>query len=403
VPSAPSQFRLLAERRFLPYFASQSLGAFNDNLLKNGLVLLATFSTGLQAEIAPELLANLAGGLFILPFLLFSGLAGQLADRYDKALILKIVKAAEIAIMALAGWGFAQGNLLMLLASLFLMGLHSTFFAPAKYGLLPQVLRSEELVGGNALVETGTFLAILGGTLTAGLLVADGHAAQVSQALMLAAVLGFAASLAIPALPARAPGSRIDWNPWTSTLDNLRAAKRLLKNTQIGISLTPMPECLPSLPQTIAWLKAQGIDALTMSPTLYNRGGSLTDHELATAQLRQMIEQYGLRSQEFDFVPSAGEVFRQWRANRFKCVPRNVDLFISSSGDYLYCYNDAAHQHPIGHVSRQSIGEMLRQREAMGPLPALCDGCNMRDRYRVGELFKAGIAFARARLQPAAA
>jgi len=226
VPSAPSQFRLLAERRFLPYFASQSLGAFNDNLLKNGLVLLATFSTGLQAEIAPELLANLAGGLFILPFLLFSGLAGQLADRYDKALILKIVKAAEIAIMALAGWGFAQGNLLMLLASLFLMGLHSTFFAPAKYGLLPQVLRSEELVGGNALVETGTFLAILGGTLTAGLLVADGHAAQVSQALMLAAVLGFAASLAIPALPARAPGSRIDWNPWTSTLDNLRAAKQ---------------------------------------------------------------------------------------------------------------------------------------------------------------------------------
>jgi MoaA/NifB/PqqE/SkfB family radical SAM enzyme len=184
---------------------------------------------------------------------------------------------------------------------------------------------------------------------------------------------------------------------------NLLAAQKLFKHTRLAISLTPMPECLPSLPQTIAWLKAQGIDALTMSPTLYNRGGSLTDHELATAQLRQMIEQYGLRSQEFDFVPSAGEVFRQWRANRFKCVPRNVDLFISSSGDYLYCYNDAAHQHPIGHVSRQSIGEMLRQREAMGPLPALCDGCNMRDRYRVGELFKAGIAFARARLQPAAA
>ena len=184
---------------------------------------------------------------------------------------------------------------------------------------------------------------------------------------------------------------------------NLQAAQKLFKHTRLAISLTPMPECLPSLPQTIAWLKAQGIDALTMSPTLYNRGGSLTDHELATAQLRQMIEQYGLRSQEFDFVPSAGEVFRQWRANRFKCVPRNVDLFISSSGDYLYCYNDAAHQHPIGHVSRQSIGEMLRQREAMGPLPALCDGCNMRDRYRVGELFKAGIAFARARLQPAAA
>jgi MoaA/NifB/PqqE/SkfB family radical SAM enzyme len=184
---------------------------------------------------------------------------------------------------------------------------------------------------------------------------------------------------------------------------NLQAAQRLFKHTKLGISLTPMPECLPSLPQTIAWLKAQGIDTLTMSPTLYNRGGSLQDHELATARLRQIVSQYGLRSQEFDFVPSGREVWRQWRANRFKCVPRNVDLFVSSTGDYLYCYNDAAHQHPIGHVSQQGIGEMLRLREAMAPAPGLCDGCNMRDRYGAGELVKAGIAFARSKLQQAAA
>jgi MoaA/NifB/PqqE/SkfB family radical SAM enzyme len=184
---------------------------------------------------------------------------------------------------------------------------------------------------------------------------------------------------------------------------NLQAAQRLLKHTKLGISLTPMPECLPALPQTIDWLKAQGITTLTMSPTLYNRGGSLQEHELATAQLRQIIDRYKLRSQEFDFVPSAGEVFQQWRANRFKCVPRNVDLFVSATGDYLYCYNDAAHQHPIGHVSQLSIADMLRQREAMDAKPGLCDGCNMRDRYRAIELVKAGISFARSRLQAAAA
>lgn len=182
---------------------------------------------------------------------------------------------------------------------------------------------------------------------------------------------------------------------------NLQAAQKHFKHTQLAISLTPMPECLPSLPETIAWLKAQGITALTMSPTLYNRGGNLKAHALASTQLRQMIGQYGLRSQEFDFIPSGREVLQQWRRNRFKCVPRNVDLFISSAGDYLYCYNDVAHRHPLGHVSTQGIGTILRQREGMSPIPALCDDCNMRGRYRTGELVKAGIAFARSKLQKA--
>lgn len=178
-------------------------------------------------------------------------------------------------------------------------------------------------------------------------------------------------------------------------MENLKSAQSLLKRTLLGISLTPMPECLPSLSSTIAWLKEQGITTLTMSPTLYNRGGAMTDHEVASAHLRKRIKQHKLRSQEFDFVPSGRELFSQWRRNRFKCVPRNVDLFIASSGDYLYCYNDVGHRHAIGHVETDNVRDTLRRRERMAPLPALCGGCNMRDRYNASELCRAGIAFVR--------
>ncbi|MBI2305954.1 MAG: radical SAM protein [Rhodocyclales bacterium] len=185
-------------------------------------------------------------------------------------------------------------------------------------------------------------------------------------------------------------------------MENLKAAQRLLKRTKLGISLTPMPECLPSLAETIGWLKAQGIDALTMSPTLYNRGGNLKEHQLASDKLRQLIRQHGLHSQELDFIPSGREIFRQWCSNRYKCVPRNVDLFVSSAGEYLYCYNDVGHRHPIGHVGSESIREVLRRREGMAEIPALCDDCNMRNRYGAGELLKTGISFVRSRLRQTA-
>jgi MoaA/NifB/PqqE/SkfB family radical SAM enzyme len=184
-------------------------------------------------------------------------------------------------------------------------------------------------------------------------------------------------------------------------MENIQTAQKLFKKTKLAISLTPMPECLPSLPDTIAWLRAQGVETLTMSPTLYNRGGSLKEHELATGKLREMIRQHHLRSQEFDFVPSVRDVFQQWRSNSFKCVPRNIDIFIASSGDYLYCYNDVAHKHPIGNVADMSIREVLAKREGMAPIPALCDGCNMRNRYDAKELVKAGISYARTRLKSA--
>jgi 1-acyl-sn-glycerol-3-phosphate acyltransferase len=222
---APGQFNLLRERRFLPLFAAQAFGAFNDNLLKNLLVLAATYHTARYTRLDPRLLVNLAGGLFILPFVLFSGLAGQLADRFDKSAVMRIVKACELAIMALAAWGFLGHSLPLLLASLFLMGVHSTFFAPAKYGVLPQLLRPAELIGGNALVEMGTFVAILLGTTGAGLLGGLGSDLALGAALCAVAVAGFAASLLVPRVPAAAPTLTIDWNPWVSSWDNLRAAR----------------------------------------------------------------------------------------------------------------------------------------------------------------------------------
>lgn len=185
-------------------------------------------------------------------------------------------------------------------------------------------------------------------------------------------------------------------------MENLKLAQSMFKQTRLGISLTPMPECLPSLPATIAWLKAQGIGTLTMSPTLYNRGGNLTEHQLASEELRCLIRQHKLRSQEYDFVPSGREVFHQWRRNRFKCVPRNVDLFIASAGDYLYCYNDVGHRHAIGHVKTESIPDVLQRREGMAAISSLCGGCNMRDRYGTGELVKAGINYVRSKWQLAA-
>jgi hypothetical protein len=160
-----------------------------------------------------------------------------------------------------------------------------------------------------------------------------------------------------------------------------------------------MPECLPSLPDTIAWLRAQGVETLTMSPTLYNRGGSLQEHELATEKLRRVIQQYHLRSQEFDFIPSVQDISQQWRSNSFKCMPRNVDVFIASSGDYLYCYNDIKHEYPIGHVANLGIRGVLVKREGMALIPELCNGCNMFNRYDAKELVKAGFSYARTRLK----
>lgn len=211
-PHRPSQLTLLAKRRFAPLFVTQFLGAFNDNLFKNALVVLLTFQAATWTRLDPGVLANIAAGLFILPFFLFSATAGQLADKFDKARLARLTKLLEIIIMAVAGLGFALENLVLLLTALFLMGLQSTLFGPLKYALLPQHLRPDELIGGNALVEAGTFVAILLGTLAGGLLAGlTGGTLWITGMSLLLAVLGYLASRGIPPAPAPQPELALDY------------------------------------------------------------------------------------------------------------------------------------------------------------------------------------------------
>ena len=168
------QLSLLRTRRFAGIFWTQFFGAFNDNLLKNALVILITYRSLSVLGLSSENLVALCGGLFILPFFLFSATAGELADRFAKHHLVRAVKVVEIGIMAAAAFGFWRESVVLLLAALFLMGVHSSVFGPVKYSILPQLLTPEELVGGNALVEMGTFLAILLGTIGGGFAVSGG-------------------------------------------------------------------------------------------------------------------------------------------------------------------------------------------------------------------------------------
>jgi 1-acyl-sn-glycerol-3-phosphate acyltransferase len=218
---------LLATRRFGPLFFTQFLGAFNDNLFKNALVILVTFRAVTVAGLPPEQMVALSGALFILPFFLFSATAGQLADKYDKATLIRWTKNAEIAVMLAGAGAFLSGNVPVLLAILFLMGLQSTFFGPLKYSVLPQHLPDEELVTGNALVEMGTYLAILGGTIAGGVLIArDGGELVVAAGVVLMALLGRAAAQGIPAAPPASPDLKLRWDPIFPTLELIRLCRR---------------------------------------------------------------------------------------------------------------------------------------------------------------------------------
>lgn len=233
------QFHLLQSRRFLPFFGTQFLGAFNDNLFKNSLVVLLTFQAASWTSLRPELLANLAAGIFILPFFLFSATAGQLADKYDKARMARLVKVLEVVIMLVAGAGFAMHSLSVLMGALFLFGVHSTLFGPVKYAILPQHLKEEELVGGNALVEAGTFVAILIGTLSGGLIAGLPHGTVwITIGGLLVAAAGYLASRQIPDAPAPAPELRVNPNPFTETWRTIGFARenRTVFLSILGIS-----------------------------------------------------------------------------------------------------------------------------------------------------------------------
>jgi MFS family permease len=200
---------LLRARRFLPLFSTQFLGAFNDSLFKQAVVLFVTYQ--LYSNPAKEFqFSAIAQGLFILPFFLFSALSGQLADDHDKARLIRIIKLAEIGIMILGGAGIMLANIPLMLAAVFAMGIHSTFFGPIKYAILPQHLRKDEVLGGTGLVEAGTYIAILGGTILAGLLAATPSIA--AAATISIAALGYLAGRQVPPAPPAAERIPFNWH-----------------------------------------------------------------------------------------------------------------------------------------------------------------------------------------------
>jgi len=233
-----NQFALLGKRRFAPFFVTQLLGAFNDNVFRNATLVLITSQLGLSLA-QQSLYTNLAPALFILPFFFFSATAGELAEKFEKTRIIRAVKMFEIVAMSIAAWGFFEHHASLLMVVLFLMGLHSTVFGPIKYSILPQALHPQELVGGNGLVETGTALAILFGMMLGGsLMLSENGPLLASLAVIGIALVGYVASRAIPIAPPTAPDLRIHFNPFTESWRTFKLCmkQRAVFNSVLGIS-----------------------------------------------------------------------------------------------------------------------------------------------------------------------
>ncbi|HQR55361.1 MAG TPA: MFS transporter [Burkholderiaceae bacterium] len=239
--SSRNQFALLRERRFAPLFWVQFLGAANDNIFKFAFTLLATYAAQKWGGVEPHFAGFLIGALFIAPFMLFSATSGQLADKLEKSWFIRRVKDAEIVVMVIGAAGLALQSAPLVYAAIFLLGLQSTVFGPVKYSYLPQHLNAHEVTGGNGMVEMGTFVAILLGTIGGGLLIGqfgDRGALATAGAVLLIAVLGRVAAQFVPHSPAADPGLRINWNPFSETWTNLKIAHGdvAVFNSIIGIS-----------------------------------------------------------------------------------------------------------------------------------------------------------------------
>jgi len=260
-PSMPESIKLLSSPRFRPFFVTQLMGALNDNLYKNGLTILIAFQSAAISQQQSNTLVNIAAGLFILPFFLFSPIAGQLADKHEKAMLIRRIKLLEIVIMLFGAIAFLLQSPTLLVAILFLMGTQSALFGPVKYSLLPQALEAKELISGNALVEFGTFLAILGGMIISVYLMSKGIVA-IAIAVTLVACAGYWASRGIPTLPAAVPDLKISFNILRQTVEILRDARhnRTVFYAVMGIS----------------WFWFIGITYVTQLPNYvrYELGGS---------------------------------------------------------------------------------------------------------------------------------
>nr|WP_314270846.1 MFS transporter [uncultured Kingella sp.] len=233
-----TDFAFAKTRRFAPLFGTQFLGAFNDNSFKTTLfVLISFYGLGANPVLPAAQMLNLGALLFVLPYFLFSALAGQLATRYNKARLAQATKVLEVAVMALAGWGFYIQSATLLLFCLFVLGTQSALFGPVKYAILPEYLGEQELIMGNGLIESGTFIAILLGQIV-GTSVAGQSPAALAGLAVLVAVLGLAASAWMPSVAAKEADAKIDWNIWrgTKTLWNETRAHSELFTALMGIS-----------------------------------------------------------------------------------------------------------------------------------------------------------------------
>lgn len=222
------QFYLFTKRRFLPFFITQFLGALNDNLFKNALLVIVVSTAITAADSNTNFITNLAAGLFILPFFLFSTLAGHLADRFDKAYLIRRIKFAEIILMLVGCFSLWQGNISLMLGVLFLLGTQSAFFGPIKYAIIPQHVDSDELLAANAQVGMGTFVSILLGTLIGGWMVTTPQGImQLGALIILVAIIGWISSCQIPKAPPEntAAEAKVLFNPLRETAANYSLAK----------------------------------------------------------------------------------------------------------------------------------------------------------------------------------
>lgn len=249
-----SQFALLKTRRFLPFFLTQVLGALNDNVFKNALMAILAFSAADALPMDTNLVMNIAAGLFILPFFIFSAAAGDLADKIEKSQLIRYIKLAEIGIMLLGAVAFFFEQYMLLLAILFLMGTQSAFFGPVKYAILPQLMQKKELIGGNALVEMGTFLAILAGTIAGNLLGGDALTEGIMGSIIVLSIIGYLVSRQIPKIPVLTGADQTKWSfqPIRQTVKTLKIARQ---SDAIFLSI-----------MAISWFWFMGASYLTQFP-----------------------------------------------------------------------------------------------------------------------------------------
>jgi len=297
-----SQFKLLTSKRFLPLFLTQFFGAFNDNVFKNTLMFILAYTAATKLNVNSSVLLNLAAGLFILPFLLFSSIAGQICDKYEKSRLVRLTKLIELGVMSAAALAFYFEAYYSLLFLLFLMGTQSTLFGPVKYALLPQHLATKDLIGANALVEAATFVAILLGTIVAGFILAFDKSHEIAAlSVLIFATIGLICSFYIPHAPSSAQSMKMDFNIWRSSIAIIRKAStdKITNVAILGISwfwflgagyLTQFPD--------FARLILKGdTSTVTLLLALFSVGigmGSLLVEKIAKRAPSQMLVNTGL-------------------------------------------------------------------------------------------------------------